>query len=518
MFNTEKHSASAIKVSLTATICNFITILLGIIYRTAFVRYFTVSYLGINGLFSNILEILAISELGLTTPIIYRLYKPIEDDNRDRVAELMSFYKKVYHFIFVFISIVGICICPFISYFINDTTDIPSEINLQYIYILFLAQTSTTYLFSYKQSLLIADRKQYVVNLYQIFLNFFKTFIQIILVIFIHKYDYILLSSIGITTISNYLFSRYITKNYYPLFDNCYKLDRRTQKDIFHEAKACFIHKVGYKLLTATDNIIISKYVGIISTGIYSNYLLIYNLAFAFVGQLVGNFVAIVGKIIVQEDEEYATEIFKRLNFLSLWINCTVSCCMWLFLDKLIELWLGPNLCISRYTSSLLAFYFFISNLRHIPNTFVGVSSLFTKDIIRPIIQTIINILVSIILVKRIEIDGVIIGSIVCVLVTVFWREPYLVFKYLLKNNSWIYWKQVISFFIPTICIGIILKIVFFKVQISSFSSLLSIGIFSFLSIQCILIVTQIKTQEYKYYLNFIMKKVYIINKGKKND
>ena len=137
---------------------------------------------------------------------------------------------------------------------------------------------------------------------------------------------------------------------------------------------------------------------------------------------------------------------------------------------------------------------------------------------IRPIIQTIINILVSIILVKRIEIDGVIIGSIVCVLVTVFWREPYLVFKYLLKNNSWIYWKQVISFFIPTICIGIILKIVFFKVQISSFSSLLSIGIFSFLSIQCILIVTQIKTQEYKYYLNFIMKKVYIINKGKKND
>lgn len=513
LFNGEEQAASAIKVTASATLNNIFLAILGVLYRTVFVHYFSVNYLGINGLFSNIIDLLSLSELGITTPIIYRLYKPIEENDNERVAQLMSFYKRVYQFIFAFITFVGLCICPFIKMLINDSADIPNDINIYVVYILFLAQTSSTYLFSYKQALLIADRRQYIVNIFQIVFNALKNTLQIILVILFKKYELILFCGILATVFTNYLFAVYITKQYPAVFKKRIVLDEKTKKSIFSETKVCLVHKVGYKILTATDNIIISKYVGIVATGLYSNYLLIYNMAFAFVSQLTGNLVAIVGKVIAQGDMDYAGKIFKRLNFLSLWINCTVSCCMGIFLDKLIELWLGSGLNLTKYTAGLITFYFFISNLRHIPNTYIGVSSLFARDALRTVFQVLINIVISILLVKKILIDGVIIGSILCVLTTVFWREPYLVYKELLHKKWNEYWKQLVMFFIPSVIIVSAFKAIFRYIAIDSFAKLIICGIIVFLVIQGVFVIMFNKTVEYKYFYTFFVTKVKLLKK-----
>lgn len=503
-FNEEKRSSSALKISIASLFYNILQLILAFVYRSVFVRYFSVNYLGLNGLFSNILTLLSLSELGITTPIIYRLYKPMAEGDTDQVGKLMWFYKSIYQYIFAVIVILGLSICPFIKLLVKDQSQIPDDINIYAIYLLFLFQTASTYLFAYKQSLLIADRKHYITAVFNMVTCSARYFVQIYLVIYLHNYVFILVYGIAVNLLSNILLSAYVTRKYKEIFLRYKPLEKKIKEQIFEDSKKCLMHRIGYKILTSTDNIVIAKTIGIVETGLYSNYTMISGYLASFFAELLGNYAGIIGNIITSDDMEHIYDVFKRLIFLSLWLNTTMTIMLYCFFNIFIRIWLGEDYCFHDFTVALLCLYFFLTNLRLIPNSFIGVSPLFTRDALRPLIQAVINLVVSILLALYIGIDGVIIGSIVCVLLTVFWREPYLLYKYFFKKSGWYYWMQVTRFIISLVMIIILFRFILGRFFINGFLQMLTAMACGIFFIQVFLVMVTFRMSEFRYFKDTI--------------
>lgn len=500
----ESRHAAALKNSAASMLFNVIQVILAFVYRSIFIRYFSINYLGINGLFSNILSLLSLSELGITTPIIYRLYKPVAEKDYENAGKLMFFYRKVYRYIFGTILGLGFAVCPFIKYFIKDISQIPNDVNLYLVYLLFLVQTASTYLSAYKQSVLIADKKQYISTCFNIVFNIIRYAVQILLVVTVHNYIAILLSGIAINIFSNVSVSVYVTKKYQKIFENNCNLDKEIKRQIYKDSGKTLMHRIGYKILTATDNIVISKTAGIIQTGLYSNYTMISGYLSSFVAEFLASYSGIIGNVIAQDHKAHVHDIFKRLNFLSLWINVTATIMLYIYFNIFMELWIGSEYCYRDFTVILLCIYFFLTNLRQVPNMFIGVSPLFTKDVLRPFLQAVINLILSIMLSLQIGIDGVIIGSIVCVLVTVFWREPYLLYRYFFGRNTKEYWFQVLLFMMPSFAIIVFLKNILHYFLIANLVQMIAAMICTFFFIQILLVIIMRRRPEYQYYKSCI--------------
>ena len=169
---------NSIKNMIAAMSSNIVTIIIGLVAQAMFIRILGVDYLGLNGLFTNIISMLGIVELGIGNAIIYNLYKPIADNDKESIKSLMKFYKKSYHIIAGIVLIVGLIIIPFLPFLIEEVT---VDVNIILIYLLFLIDIVCSYFLSYKRSIFYAEQKNYIVNIihigYTIVLNLFQLLI-----------------------------------------------------------------------------------------------------------------------------------------------------------------------------------------------------------------------------------------------------------------------------------------------------------------------------------------------------
>lgn len=154
-----------------------IMLFLSFISRSIFIWGFGIEYLGINGLFADILNLLSLADLGFNTAMAYSFYKPLAEKDYEKIAGLVGFYKKVYYLIALGITIIGLALIPFLPVLINV------EYEVQYLTIYYLLSLSTvvaSYLCIYKTTILSADQKGYLVTKVSIYTNFVKTILQII--------------------------------------------------------------------------------------------------------------------------------------------------------------------------------------------------------------------------------------------------------------------------------------------------------------------------------------------------
>ena len=239
---------------------NLLLNLLRFISRIIFVKVLSDVYLGVNGLLSNVLGLLALSELGISTAISYSLYKPLADKETSKIKVLMRFYQKAYRIIALIILVLGLILIPFLPWFIKDTSGID---NLTFIYLIFLGNMVITYLFSYKRTLITADQHNYKIMPMIMLSNFLLTIFQItVLLIFKDYIIYLLVQSVFVV-IENLLVNHVINKEYPYLKEKALeKLPKEEFKTIATNVKALMYHKAGSYVLSASDNIIISKFIG----------------------------------------------------------------------------------------------------------------------------------------------------------------------------------------------------------------------------------------------------------------
>jgi len=401
--------------------------------RMVFVRILSVEYLGLNGLFTNILSILSFAELGVGAAIGYSLYKPLAENDIPKIKALMRFYKRAYITIGTIIAIFGMLLTPFLPFIIKDIPDIP-YINL--IYLMFVANSVVSYFFSYKRTLIIADQKRYITTNYRY--GFFITlnFIQMFALMITENYILFLGTQILFTFLENYFVSKKANKLYpYIKTKNQEKLDKETKNTIVRNVKAMMGHKAGGIVVNGTDSILLSLFVGVVTVGLYSNYLLIitaltliFNLSFQAV-------VASVGNLGATQAKEKSQTIFKSINLLGFWGFAFVTIGLINLLNPFIMIWLGEEYLFSLSLVFVIVLNFYLTGMRKSVLTFRDAFGLFWYDRYKPIFEASIKIIFSIILGKEYGAVGIFLGTTISTLSTCFWVEPYVLYKYGFKST-----------------------------------------------------------------------------------
>lgn len=499
---------SSIKNLLFAGIGQFVGIIINLISRFVFVKILTQEYLGLDGLFSNIISMLSLVELGIGPAMTFSLYKPLAENNIEKIKALMKLYKKAYTIIGIVVLILGISITPFIPYLIDEMPNINENIN--YIYILFVINTSISYFYSYKRSLIISDQKRYIATFYRYTFYAILNIIQIIVLVITKNYLLFLTAQIVMTLVENICISKKADKLYPYIKDkNVKKLENNEKEPIKKNVFAMMFHKIGTVVVNSTDNLIISKFVGLIAVGIYSNYFLVIKALNTIIEQVFTSITASLGNLGAIETEEKVYKVYKKVFFMNFWIYSFASITLYILFNDFIEIWLGENYLLEKVTVGIIVINFYITGMRKTCLVFKDALGLFWQDRYKPILESIINIIVSIILVQKMGIVGVFLGTLISTLTTCFWIEPYVVYKYGLKQNL----RKYFSKYLKYTSLGIITFLMTIVITKKMFNY---ISIFTFIGklVICLIIPNTIfilifkGTEEFKYFKNLIIDNV----------
>lgn len=502
---------SSIKNLSVAMVGQFAGLIVSFFARTVFLKYLNEEYLGLNGLFTNILTILSLVELGIGPAMSFSMYKPLAENDISKIKSLMSIYKKSYIIIGVAILILGIVLTPFYPILLNE---IPNIKNLNTIYILFVLNSAISYFYSYKRSLIICDQKRYIATIFRYGFYIVLNIIQILVLILSHNYILFLVCQTIFTWAENICISKTADKIYPYLKQNdIEKLDTDSIVEIKKNISAMLFHKIGGIVVNSTDNIIISKFVGLKAVGLYSNYYIIITALNSIFNQLFTSIVASVGNLGVSESKEKIVQVFNRVFFLNFWIFGFASICLLILFNPFIELWIGKDYLFSNTVVITIVLNFYITGMRKSANTFKEATGAFWNDRYKPIFEVIINLIASIILAKDFGINGVLVGTIISTVTVCFWVEPYVLYKYIFKTNFADYFKRYIIYtavgILATLITYYICSFILFEGWISLFIKLLvCIVIPNF-----ILILFFFRTNEFKYYIDLTLKLIRNIKK-----
>ena len=441
-FNQQSRASSMLKTSSVGIVCHALNVLVAFAYRTAFITILSERYLGINGLFSDVLGLISLAELGIGVSICYRFYKPIADNDVDHVARLMRFYKHVYRCIAGVVAVLGLSLVPFLDGFVRDASEVPADVNLHVVYLLFLAQSVAGYFFVYRLTIWSADRKNHVSLFTTTASDTGRYGVQILVLWLTRNYIVTLAAGIAFAVTANYLLSVWTTRRYPEVFARCGSLPRKEKIGIFKDSGAMMLHRVGGAVVSSTDSIVLSKFVGLAAVGLYSNYALLTAALSRLVNQVIGGFTSNYGNAYATLDDAGLYDFFRKMQFLNLAISGFAAACLFLLVGPFIHLWLDERMRLDVLTEAIFALLFFMQTSWITVGAHIMASGLFVRDKPRPVIESILNIVISIALVRRHGIAGVFLGTIASYALTTFWRGPYLLFTLKFHRSTWRYWAQ----------------------------------------------------------------------------
>lgn len=475
------------------------------ISRIVFVRILSSEYLGLNGLFTNILTMLSFAELGFGTAITYSLYGPLANKEIEKIKSLMWLFKKVYIVVGSIVMLAGIVLTPFLSFFINE---IPEISNIKLIYLLFVINTAISYFYSYKRTLIIADQNRYIATIYRYVCYFIMNLIQIIILLVTKNYILYLVIQVMFTLIENILVSIKADKMYPYLKDNNIKqLDKETKNEIIKNTKAMMMHKIGSIVVNSTDNIIISKFVGLVSVGIYSNYFTVKQALNLITSQLYNSLSASIGNLCVEDDIERQYKTFKKINFITFWIFSFSSiCCMVLF-TPFIKIWVGSDYLFNELTTLAIVIVYYLTGMRKSVLTFRESMGLFYKDRWKSIIEAFVNLIVSIILARKFGVLGVFLGTIISSITVCIWIEVFVLFKYGFNMSTRYYFRDYFKYSLFSIIVGVLTYYICYIINPSILVMEFIIkGLVCLIVPNILLILVFYKTEEFQYFWNLALK------------
>ncbi|WP_433959090.1 lipopolysaccharide biosynthesis protein [Cytobacillus horneckiae] len=439
---------------LFGVIGQLISIFMSFIVRTVFIYTLGVEYLGVEGLFSSILMMLSLANLGFDTAMIYSLYKPLADKNEHKIQALMNLYKKAYRIIGLIVLFIGLCILPFLSELLNGSTNIK---NIPLIYILFLLNSVISYYFVYKQSIIIADQKNYIISKIHTKFIIVSNLAQMIILITTQNYILVLSLQIILRVAENIYLAKK-ADNLYPFLKekNTAKLSKQEKKEFFENLYSLLLYKISGVVINGTDNIIISIFLGITIVGIYSNYLLILTTMTSILSYIFYSVTASVGNLHVTETKEKKHSIFRVLHFLNFWTYGFIAILLWNLMNPFLTVWIGEEFVFNDIILFTIILNFYTAGMQNASTTFRETTGLFKKGKYRPIFAAIINIAVSIALVKQIGIAGVLLGTVISRMLTYFWYDPYIIFNYVFNKSVKRYFIRYSFYILIVVIIGII--------------------------------------------------------------
>lgn len=493
---------NAIKNISISIFSQVVIILLGFLSRKVFIDSLGTAYLGVNGLLTNVLSMMVLIEGGIGISITYNLYKPLAENDQPKIISLVQLYKKVYGILALIIFILSIIIYPMIGRFAKGVDSIS---NLTLVYFIFVAKNMVSYITAYKWALINADQKGYVLSTANLVFQVITTIAKIIILYMTSNYIIYLLVELGIYLVQ-VLFNGSIVNKRYPYIKTKqkYSLDNDVKDNIVTNVKAMFLHNIGGYCVAGTDNILLS-YINITIVGLYSNYTMITGQLTALISPILGGISAGVGNLIATENNTKTYSVFQVAYLVNFWIYSLCIIFLYNLLEPFITWWLKDGLLLGKGTFLVILLNLYISGMRSTVITFKSNAGLFVQDKYAPVIEGILNLMISIILMKRFGMIGVFIGTTISTLIVPFWNQPRILFKYGFEVSVWEYFRKYLYYVVLTVLVGVLTTSICNLVVVSNlFLSLVIKGLICVGVINLCYIVIFFRTEEFKYLLNII--------------
>lgn len=435
-----------------------VSIILGFVTRTVFIWLLSKEYLGVSGLFTNVLSILSLANLGFDTAIVYSLYKPLAEGDMVSVKGYMKLFRKVYAAVGVIVFALGMSLMPFLPSLIKGKeVNIPE--NLYLIYFLFLLQSSVSYFFSYKRSLLIASQQTRVISIQHTIFMVIRNVAETVMLLVFRAYIPALIAIIA-CQIGEDIRIAYVTDKIFPMLR-----DKELRGELTPEQKAALkgnvgallLYKISGTVITSTDNILITKLVGLIEAGLYSNYTYIVGVIRTVLDYVFNSMKASVGNYNVTQSKEENERLYYLIFFTCFWLNGFCSVCLAVLLNPFITLWRGADYTLNSWTVLAVVANFYTAGMQFASTTYREVTGTFRVGKYRPLFAAVLNLGVSIVLALppfSLGVTGILLGTIISRLCVYFWLDPWIIHKRVFEKNVGIYFLKYLLYAVVVFAAG----------------------------------------------------------------
>lgn len=425
----------------------FLTIFLSFFSRKIFLECLGTEFIGLTGTLGNILGYLNLAELGIGSCISFFLYKPLEQNNREQIIEIMAVFKYLYRIIGSIIFISGVIVSLSFPWIFTDTS---FGLGLVYFaFFSFLGSALIEYFINYRQLLLASDQKNYIVSSYLQTAQIIKTLVQIYLS-YTFKNLYLWVGIEFLFGIIGCILLNWKISKEYPWMKSDHhsgKLLLKKYPGIIRNTKQIFIHQIKDFILSKSDELFIFAFVSLSMVSYYGNYTIITTRLSQLFGRALDGVGASVGNLVAENNKEHIINIFWQLTAMRYLITAFLCFSIYLFTEPFIILWIGEKYILSHNILILLVIYLYLSNIRNVVDMFNHSYGLYA-DVWAAWAELFINLTITIVGGIYYGIVGILLGKIVSVGIIVTLWKPYYLFTKGIKLPVSIYWKGTIRYHI----------------------------------------------------------------------
>lgn len=479
-------------------------LLLPFVLRTVFIYTLGKEYLGLNSLFSSILSVLSVTELGFGSAISFSMYNPIAEGDNDMVCALLNAFKKIYRVVGSIILVAGLAIMPWLPNLIKGSY--PADINIYILYLVFLINTALGYfLAAYKAVLFSAHQRNDLTSKRTTLINIFSNTLKLVVLLTIKNY-YVYTLVLPIATIASNLTNAYLAKKMFPQIECRGTLSKESKHGIKKRVVGLLSFKIYGVIFSSVDAIVISAFLGLVPLAIYNNYYYIQSTLVGFLVVLTTSITAGIGNKMVTASKEENYEDFKKVVFINGWLSSWCSICMFCLYQHFITLWVGEEMLFPFDTMLLMVIYFFIPRISTISYTYREAAGLWWEDRIRPIVATVANLVINLLLVNIIGMNGVLISTIICsVFINIPWGS-YVLFKNYFKCSPMEYFGVLIYYVAVTAIVCALTYLLIMLLPTTGFISFAAKAIICTIVPNLLFCAIYHKKSEYGYFKSYILR------------
>jgi O-antigen/teichoic acid export membrane protein len=424
--------------------------------RTIMIYFMGVQYLGLNSLFTSVLQVLNLAELGVGSAMVYSMYKPIAEHDSDTICALMGLYRKYYRIIGMVVLVAGSILIPFVPHLIKS--DVPDGINIYVLYIMNLLATVFTYwLYAYKNSILQAYQRTDVVSKVTMITDTIKYALQILVIIFLKNYYIYVLILIVLQIVAN-ISTAFVVSKMYPEYECKGELPKEEVKQINLRIKDLFTSKIGAVIVNSADTVVISAFLGLTMLAIYQNYFFIISSVIAIIAVVFNSCTAGIGNSIIVETTEKNYNDFKKFTFLIAWLAGFCTVCILCLMQPFMNIWMNGNSELMLGMSEVICFcvYFFVYEIQQLLLTYKDAAGMWHEDKFRPLVTALTNLALNIIMVQFWGLYGVLLSTVISIILIGMPWLFYNLFTVLFKRNAFKYVIRIVYYTIVTIVVSVV--------------------------------------------------------------
>ena len=486
---------------------NITSTILGFVLRTVFIMKLDETLLGVNGLYTGILTMLSLAELGIGTALNYSLYAPVAKGDIEKIKSYMLFYKKAYLAIAGVVTAIGIILIPFLKYFIKNPGDYGIR-ELTVYYLIFLFNTVSTYFVAYKYSLVNAQQKNYIQTNALTLTKLATTVSQIIVLLATANFLFYLLTAAVVELIQKIYVNHYLNRLYpYLKEKNVKPLKKEETQVVKDKTRALVYHKVGDVARLQTDSIIISSLIQVSLVGVVDNYTMVINSISGFVNIIFNSVISSFGNLIATESEEKQYEMFNIYRFAANWVYGLSAIGFYVLLTPLVYLWLGEEWLLGNIVVALILVDYYFKGDRIVLSNFKTAAGVFEEDKYLALIQGVVNLVISIVLVQFMGLAGIYVGTIVSGLIANV-TKPFIIYRVCFKKGAGEYFLDTArKLLVLAVTLAIVLFVSKFLLQQITMLSFALTGVMIILVYNVLFLLCFGGTKELRYLLDLVKKR-----------